>query len=158
MFKSFVLIIAMLFTNAYGDSKVSVDKNSSKSSTKKRKTLSGKNLVIFVNSKDLQQVGMGLGMALSGTKQGANVTIVLGANAIKYALLEGRQNIYLAKDKTPRELLQSAIKSGATVQLCSANTEEMALDEEEFIKGIKIVISPQIFKKVFEEGTRVISF
>ena len=158
MFKNFILILVMLFTNVYGDSNTSMDKNSSKSSLKKKKTLSGKNLVIFVNSKDLQQVGMGLGIAVSGVKQGANVTIVLGGNTIKYALKEGRQNLYLAKDKTPRELLQSAIKSGATVQLCSANTEEMALDEEEFIDGIKIVISPQIFKKVFEEGTRVISF
>ena len=158
MFKSFIFIVAFLVTNTYADSKLSVDKNSSKSSVKKKKTLSGKNLVVFVNSEDLQQAGMGLGLALSGVKQGANVTIVLGANAIKYALKEGNQNIYFAKEKIPRELIQKAIKSGATVQLCSANTEAMELDEEEFVEGVKIVISPQIFKKVFEEGTRVISF
>jgi predicted peroxiredoxin len=153
MLKNTVLIFLLMCTTLYSDS----DTNSTKSSVKK-KTLSGKNLVVFVNSGELKEVGMGFGIALSATKQGANVTIVIGGNAIKYALKEGNQNIYFAKEKTPRELIQKAIKSGATVQLCAANVEEMALDEEEFIEGAKIVISPQIFKKVFEKDTRVISF
>jgi len=157
MLKKIVLITTLLFTTTYADTKVSVNKTSNKSIVKK-KTLSGKNLVVFVNSGDLQQAGMGFGIALSGVNQGANVTIVIGANAIKYAQKEGSQNIYFAKEKTLRELIQESIKGGATVQLCSANTEIMALDEEDFIDGAKIVISPQIFKKVFEEGTRVISF
>jgi predicted peroxiredoxin len=125
---------------------------------KKKKTLSGKNLVVFVSNGDLQVVGMGFGIALSGVKQGANVTIVIGANAIKYALKEGDQNIYFAKGRTPRDLLKDAIKHGATVQMCSANTEEMNLDEDDFVDGVKTVISTEIFAKVFEKETRVISF
>jgi predicted peroxiredoxin len=148
MLKRLIVLIAILFSSTYAES----------NSTQRKKTLSEKNLVIFVNSGNLQQAGMGFGIALSGTKQGANVTIVIGADAIKYALKENNQNVYFAKNRTPRALITQAIKSGATVQLCSANTEEMGLDEDDFIEGTTIVISTEIFAKVFEEGTRVISF
>jgi len=148
MLKRLIVLIAILFSSTYAES----------NSTQRKKTLSEKNLVIFVNSGNLQQAGMGFGIALSGTKQGANVTIVIGADAIKYALKENSQNVYFAKNRTPRALITQAIKSGATVQLCSANTEEMGLDEDDFIEGTTIVISTEIFAKVFEEGTRVISF
>ena len=140
---------------------VADENNSTKKATthlKKNKILSGKNLVIVVSSGDLQVAGMGFGLALSGVKQGANVTIVIGANAIKYLLKEGDQNIYFAKGRTPRYLLQSALKSGVEIQVCSANSDEMNLDEDDFIDGVKLVISTEIFTKVFEEGTRVISF
>ena len=61
-------------------------------------------------------------------------------------------------DRTPRQLLEDAVKSGAVIQMCSANTDEMGFDEDDFIEGTKIVISTEIFAKVFEENTRVISF
>jgi predicted peroxiredoxin len=157
MLKKLALLIALLFTTVYADVKESKESNSTQQK-KRKKTLSNKKLVVFVNSGNLQQAGMGFGIALSGTKQGADVTIVIGANAIQYALKENSQNIYFSKNKTPKQLIIDAIKSGATVQLCSANTDEMGLDEDDFIEGTSIVISTQIFAKVFEEGTRVISF
>jgi len=132
--------------------------NNSTNVIQKKKTLSDKNLVVFLSNYDLHVAGMGLGMALSAVKQGANVTVVLGANAVKYAFSEGEQNVYFAKKRTPRALLKAIIKGGGEVQLCSANTEEMNLDEEDFIEGIKIVISTEIFAKVFDDNTRVISF
>ena len=124
----------------------------------KKKTLSNKKLVVFVSNYDLQMAGMGLGMALSAVKQGARVTVVMGADTVKYALAEGEQNVYFAKKRTPRALLKAIIKGGGVVELCSANTENMNLDEEDFIEGVKIVISTEIFAKVFDDNTRVISF
>jgi len=135
----------------------SEENNSSKNSMKKKK-LSEKNLVVFVSNENLQVVGMGFGIALSGVKQGANVTVVVGANALKYLLREGKQNVYFAKQKTPRELAKNIIKEGGSIQLCSANTEEMNLDEDDFIDGVKLVISTEIFAKVFEKNSQVISF
>ena len=155
--KIIVLSLLLLGTNLVA-SEASSNSNNTAQSLKKKKTLSGKNLVVFVSNGDLQVAGMGFGIALSGVKQGANVTIVIGANAIQYALKEGEQNIYFAKGRTPRALIQDAIKQGATVQMCSANTDEMNLDEDDFVDGVKTVISTQIFAKVFEKETRVISF
>jgi len=157
MFGKIVLILFLLLGNILVAGEVSKENNSTQKSVKK-KTLSGKKLVVFVSNGDLQVAGMGFGIALSGVKQGADVTIVIGANALKYAFKEGDQNVYFAKGRTPRALLEAALKSGAEVQLCSANTEEMGLDEDDFIAGVKLVISTEIFAKVYEEGVRVISF
>ncbi len=158
MYKKIILLCALLFMSTYAIAEENKDTNSTKNMVKKKKTLSGKKLVVFVSNGNLQVAGMGFGIALSGVKQGADVTIVIGANALKYAFKEGDQNIYFAKGRTPRALLKEALKSGAEVQLCSANTEEMGLDEDDFIVGIKLVISTEIFAKVYEEGVRVISF
>jgi len=155
--RQIILIMVLLFSSNIFALDVK-DSNTTTHKKVKKKTLSDKNLVVFISNGDLQVAGMGLGIALSGVKQGANVTVVIGANAIKYALKEGKQNIYFAKERTPRALLEEMIKAGAEVQLCSANTDEMNLDEEDFVDGVKIVISTQIFAKVFDDNTRVISF
>ena len=157
MFKKIILMVLVFNFANYTFAKEVQDSTVTKS-TSKKKTLAGKKLVIFVSSDNLQQVGMGFGIVLSAVKQGATVTLVLGANTVKYALKEGQQNIYFAKNKTPRMLLESALKSGVEIQLCSANTDEMELDEDDFIDGVKLVISTEIFTKVFEDNTKVISF
>ncbi len=158
MYKKIILLCALLFISTYTVAEENKDSNSTKTMLKKKKTLSGKKLVVFVSNGDLQVAGMGFGMALSGVKQGADVTIVIAANALKYALKDGEQNIYFAKDRTPRALLEEAVKSGAIIQLCSANTNEMGLDEDDFIDGAKEVISTEIFAKVFESEAKIISF
>ena len=156
MLQKIILIVALLFTSSVLAQEPS--NNNATTKSVKKKTLSGKKLMIVVSSGNLQKAGMGFALALSGVKQGAEVTILIGADALKYALIDGDQNIYFAKSKTPRKLLKDALKSGASIQLCSANTEEMGWDEEDFIKGVKIVISTEIFAKVFADGTKVISF
>ena len=50
------------------------------------KPLAGKKLVAVVGSGSIEKAGMGMTLGLSATKKGADVTIVIGANAIKYAL------------------------------------------------------------------------
>jgi len=157
MFQKIVLIVLLLSFSNFASANEAKDKSVSKS-TSKKKTLSGKKLVVFVSSENLQQAGMGFGLVLSAVKQGAEVTLVIGGNAVKYALKEGQQHIYFAKNKTPRMLLESALKSGVNIQLCSANTEEMELDEDDFLDGVKLVISTEIFAKVFEEDSKIISF
>jgi len=156
MLKKICLVVMLLVVNTI-IVEASVDANITKKNVKKKK-LSGKRLMVVVSSGELKKAGMGFALALSGAKQGAEVTLLIGADAIKYALTDGDQNIYFAKNRTPRKLLKEALKSGVQIQLCSANTEAMGWDEEDFIEGVKIVISTEIFAKVFEEGTRVISF
>ena len=158
MLKKIMLQLLFLLSVNLVASEVLVDNVKLEKSVKKKKILSGKNLVVFVSSGELQVAGMGFGIALSGVKQGANVTIVIGADAVKYALKEGEQNIYFAKKRTPRALIKDATRHGAIVQMCSANTDEMNLDEDDFVDGVKNVISTEIFAKVFGKETRVISF
>ena len=158
MYRKIILLCTLVFVNSLAVAEESKDTHSTKTTLKKKKTLSEKKLVVFVSNGDLEVAGMGFGIALSAVKQGADVTIVIGANALKYALKDGEQNVYFAKERTPRALLEEALKSGASIQLCSANTNVMGMDEDDFIDGAKEVISTEIFAKVFASEAKVISF
>jgi len=122
------------------------------------KPLAGKKLVTVISSGEIEKAGMGMTLGLSAVNKGADVTIVIGANALKYALAKGDQHQFLAKKLTHREILQKAIKNGANVYICYMCAKALGLTEKDFIKGAKIVKSLQIFNKVYEKGVRVLSF
>jgi len=122
------------------------------------KPLTGKKMVILVSSGELEKAGMGFALGLSAAKKGAKTTIVIGAKALSSAKLEGIQNKFIAKDMTHRKILQEAIKAGATLQICGMCAKALGLTEADFIKGAKIIESDKIFDKIYEEGTKVLSF
>jgi len=125
---------------------------------KKKPTLNGKKMLIMISSGELEKAGMGLALGLSATKQGIEVTIVLGAKALTSAKLKGKQNLFLAKQMTHREILKKAIENGAHVRICHMCAEALGLGQEDFIEGAKIVKSDKIFEKMYEESTKVLSF
>ncbi len=120
--------------------------------------LTGKKLLIMISSEGLEKVGMGMTLGLSASKNGIAVTYIIGANALKYALKEGKQNKFLAKALTPREILQKAIKLGAKVEICYMCAQALGLDENDFIQGAQIVHSKAIFETLFQENSKVLSF
>lgn len=122
------------------------------------KPLSGKNMMIIISSGEIEKSGMGMTLGLSAAMKGANVTIVIGANALKFAQIKGDQHKFLAKQLTHREILQKAVKNGANVQICYMCAKALGLTDKDFIKGSKVVKSLKIFNKMYEEGTKVLSF
>lgn len=122
------------------------------------KPLAGQKLVVTVKSGEVMEAGMGLSLAHSAVKKGAQVTVVLGANAALYPAKKGGQEVFSAKGKTPREMLQAIIKDGGTVYLCSLCAEFQRVEEKDLIDGVKIVKSIKIWEKVFEDGAKSLSF
>jgi predicted peroxiredoxin len=122
------------------------------------KPLTGKKLLIMISSGELEKASMGFTLGLSAAKKGVHTTIVIGAKALSLAKLEGIQNKFIAKDMTPRQILQEAIKEGASIQICGICAKAQALTEQNFIKGVQIVTSKNIFDTMYEEGTKVLSF
>jgi len=122
--------------------------------SKDAKPLSGKNMMIIISSGEIEKSGMGMTLGLSA----ANVTIVIGANALKFAQIKGDQHKFLAKQLTHREILQKAVKNGANIQICYMCAKALGLTDKDFIKGSKVVKSLKIFNKMYEEGTKVLSF
>jgi len=129
-----------------------------KSTTIDKKPLAGKKMVILISSGENEKAGMGMTLGLSASKKGANVTIVLGAKALKFALNEGKQEQFLAKKLTHKEILQKAMKYGAHIQICHMCATALGLVEKDFIKDSKIVQSLKIFNKMYEDGAKVLSF
>lgn len=122
------------------------------------KPLENKKMVILVSSGEIEKAGMGITLGLSAAKKGAKVTIVLGANALKFALKKGDQNVFLAKKLTHREILQKAITNGAQLQICYMCATALGLTDKDFINGANIVKSIKIFNKIYEDGSKVLSF
>lgn len=122
------------------------------------KPLAGKKLVVTVKTGDVTEAGMGLSLAHSAVKKGAQVTVVLGANAAWYPAKKGGQNIFAAKGKTPREMLTAIIKDGGSVYLCSLCAEYLSFTQDDLIDGVEIVKSIKIWNKLFEEDVRRLSF
>lgn len=122
------------------------------------KPMTGKKLVVIVTSDNVVEAGMGLILAHSAVKKGAKVTVVLGANSALYPAKKGGQNIFPAKGKTPRELLEAVIADGGAVYLCKTCAVFHGLNQEDLISGVKITPSMQIFDALFEENVRVMSY
>lgn len=122
------------------------------------KPLAGEKLVITVKTGEVMEAGMGLSLAHSAVKKGAQVTVVLGANAALYPAKKGGQEIFAAKGKTPREMIQAILKDGGTVYLCSLCADFQKFEEKDLIEGVKIVKSIKIWEKLFEDGAKSMSF
>ena len=137
---------------------VVVEKVTKFSQKEATKPLFGKNMVIVVSSDEVEKAGMGVTLGLSAAKKGAKTTIVLGAKALKFALLKSEQDFFVAKKMTHRDILLKAIANGANVQICYMCASALGLKEKDFIAGAKIVKSIKIFDKMYEHGTQVLSF
>ncbi len=122
------------------------------------KPLDGKKLVVIVKSGDVVEAGMGLILAHSAVKKGAKVTVILGANAALYPAIKGGQNIFPAKGKTPRELLEAVIVDGGAVYLCKTCAVFQGLKQADLIAGVEITPSLTIFNALFEDDMRIMSY
>jgi len=118
----------------------------------------GRKMLIMISSGALEKAGMGYALGLSATSKGISTTIVIGAKALSSAMVKGKQNIFLAKGLTHREILQKAIEKGANVLVCGMCAKALGVGENDFIKGVKIVKSADIFDRMYEEGVKVLSF
>jgi len=137
---------------------ITLNASDTNTSTENKKPLAGKKMVIVISSGEIEKAGMGITLGLSASKKGADVTIVIGANALKFAQVKGDQNKFLAKQLTHREILQKAVKNGANIQICYMCAKALGLTDKDFIKGSKVVKSLEIFNKIYEDGAKVLSF
>jgi len=120
--------------------------------------LDGKKLVMIIKSADSSEAGMGLSLAYSAVKKGAQVTVVLGANAALYPAKKGAQRIFAAKNQIPRDMLKDIIAKGGTVYLCGLCAKWQKLQQSDLIEGVEIVTSIKIWNKLYEDGAKSLTF
>ena len=122
------------------------------------KMMTGKKLVVIIKTANVGEAGMGFSLAESGLRLGGEVTVVLGAGASTYPLLKGGQEIFAAKEMTPREMLTRIIERGATVYICELCADFKGFTEKDLLAGVKIVKSHEIFAKMYEDNVRIMSY
>ncbi len=144
--KAFDLVI----TPSHTEEEIQKDQ---KSSTK------SKQLSIMINSHEIEKAGLGLSLGLDAIKQGIKVTYILGAKAVYFAKKGGLQNKFLANSMTPREILQEAIKQGATLMIYAASAKSLDLVQDSLIKGSKIVPYNTVYHLLYNtKEMRIITF
>lgn len=146
-----LLSILMIWMLSYGTSLLALEKGNDK-------PLLGKKMVIVISSGELEKAGMGMALGLSAAMKGGDVTIVVGAKALSSARLEGKQEVFKPKKMTHREILKEAMKQGAKVQVCYMCAKALGLTSKDFVVGAEVVKSLAIFNKIYEDGTKVLSF
>jgi predicted peroxiredoxin len=118
----------------------------------------GKKIVFMVSSGNLQKAGFGFSLALGASSKGIDTTVVLGADALKFALVSGKQNLFLAKQMMPRDMLLKVMELDGVVYVSSVCAEALGVKQEDFIAGVKIVEDDEVFSKVYETDSKVLSY
>lgn len=120
--------------------------------------LAGEKLVVFIKSDEIRQVGMGLHLARGAAKQGGTVTVIFGADGVKYPLRNGVQDIFGATSETPREIITDIIAAGGKAYVCKLCTTWLDYEEADFIENVSIVDGRKIFQVLFADGAQSLEF
>ena len=157
-----ILLTLSLNTTSYADNvtlKIKPSAITNDTQEEKEPTIQNKkSLVVVASSGDLKKAGMGFSLSLGALENNIETTIILGADALHFAQIKGKQNLFIAKNMTNREILKKAVESGAKVYVCSMCAKAMGLEGSDFIKGAKLVKSKEIFKVIYKENSKVLSF
>ena len=158
-------IFALLLLSTHGYTKAfdlvitpSHDEEPTEKEQPKKQDFNGKKLFIMINSSDLQKAGMGLSLALDAAQKGTQTTILLGAKALLFAQAKGKQNKFIALDMTPREMLEKALKSSASLQIYALCASTQGVTKSDFIKGANLIKSEEVLEKIYKKDTKLLSF
>ncbi len=116
-------------------------------------------IVVMLSSDNPQVAGMALHMAW-GMKRMANaeVTVILGAGSLQFALKEGDSPMFLPKKKNMRAVMQDVLDQGSKVYVCSMCAFAQNVKQEQLLKGVTIETGGVIMPLLADPKIKVLSF
>ncbi len=121
------------------------------------KRFAGKKVVVILSSGDDINAGAGLIMAKMAAGSGADVTVYVAANAVKYAVKDSFHR-FAPKNTTHRELLTAVIEKGGKVNICALCPKWLKLSKEDFIPGAELAGALDVFATSFTDNTLTLTF
>ncbi len=115
---------------------------------------------LFINVKSTTHSESGMGLAVANAMQGAGVktTVLLGGDAIFYALKKGGQSKFGPMDATQRDMINSLIKKGGKVMVCGMLAKFAKIKQSDIVKGAKIVDGKTVAGALLAPSTQTLSF
>lgn len=115
---------------------------------------------LFINIKSTSHNESGMGLAVANAMQGAGVktTVLLGGEAINYALKSGGQSKFGPMDATQRDMINSLIKKGGKVMVCGMLAKFAKMKQSDVVKGAKIVDGGEVAGALLAPNTQTLSF
>jgi predicted peroxiredoxin len=103
--------------------------------------------------------GIGTGLAEGAQKKGAKITVIIGANSIKYVTKENSDPLkFPAKNKTIKKVLEGMIAKGADVMVCKMCAVAAGLTQDDFIYGANITKSGPIIDAIMADNTKALIY
>ncbi len=119
----------------------------------------GSKVAMILSTDNPQVAGMALHMAWGMKRMsGANVTVVLGAGSVKFALKKGDSPMFSPKKKNLRALIQDVLDQGAKVYVCGLCAYAQKVGQDDLVKGVSIQSGDVIMPLLADPGVKVISF
>lgn len=117
-----------------------------------------KKLFINLKSEQLRPAGMGLAIANAMQDAGVKTTVLIGADAVPLALVQGNQPDFGPTGASPREMILSLIKKGGNVMICGMCAKDRQIEKGDVVSGVKIATPTDVYGALFADGTQSLSF
>jgi predicted peroxiredoxin len=122
------------------------------------KPFEGKKLVITLASGDLMASGLGTALAWGAAKGGAETTVIIGANSLKYVTKGGWAPKFPAKKKNIKTILKKMVEAGAKILVCGMCAKTNGLSQSDFIDGAIISMPPPILKAMLDKDAKTFEY
>jgi|GEM_PF-1020354 len=117
-----------------------------------------KNLFINLKTNAHNQSGMGLAVANAMQSAGVKTTVLIGADAVNFALKKGGQSKFVPMKLTQREMITALIKKGGRVMLCGMFANFAKIDKRDVVRGVEIVDGADVAGALLAPATQTLSF
>ncbi|WP_456379818.1 DsrE family protein [Thiolapillus sp.] len=116
-------------------------------------------VVVMLSTDDPQVAGMALHMAWGMKRMtNAEITVILGAGSLRFALKEGDSPMFPPKKKNMRAVMQDVLDQGSKVYVCSMCAFAQQIKQEQLLDGVTIETGGVIMPLLADPKIKVLSF
>jgi len=117
-----------------------------------------KKLFMTITTDDVKESGMGIAIANAMQSAGVKTTVLIGADAVRLVLKEGKQMVFGPTQRTAREMLIALSEKGGTVMLCGMCAKYEEVSARDLIRGTRIVSPNDVAGALLAPKTQTLSF
>ncbi|WP_169940706.1 DsrE family protein [Campylobacter sp. RM15925] len=117
-----------------------------------------KGLNVMLTASDTQTQMMAMVLSTKTLEQKKDVRIVLCSEAGDLALKESKSEPQKPLNKSPKDLLQGAIKNGASVKVCPLYLPNKGLDKSALIEGVEVASPDEVAKSLLDGEYKNLSY
>jgi intracellular sulfur oxidation DsrE/DsrF family protein len=115
-------------------------------------------LLVALNSSDLQTQGFAFVLAGQALEQKAHVRVLLCSAAGQLAVTAKESAALKPKNISPKQMLQGLMKKGAQVEVCALFLPNSDLKPADLMEGVTVAKPPEIAAHILKPTVRMLTF
>ena len=118
---------------------------------------SDKELFVTLTSGDAETQMMAMVLATQSFNQGVQVRILLCSEAGELSLKESDSPVFKPADRSPKQLLNSLIEQGITVEVCGIFLPNRDYTVDDLMENIGVASPPEVADYMNRESVKIFS-